>query len=349
MDKELLANGGFEDVDVPDGVAQLRPENAGWTFTGNAGICDVRLPSQPAVTVKEMPSEPAPTLEKDQWIGFKFTVGEKDLFVYKLGRWISKQHTEQNFSRSPVLSMAIYDEGGAQMAGFRSSPRLATFEGDQFGYERCAERAWGKNKALPAYLEAGKTYYLVTREKAGNKSDRFFGPVEVSAAPGLHIKAAVTSADGKTWQETPGSLSFGPVNMMFTTENLQKAESKVGVPPDCSEAEFVVPWGQDARKPEFDFGTQCAFLQGESSMSREFTVEKAGAYWLTFNPCMDRLSNGYRKQGWCGWTCSRGDHTIRVDVDGVDVGLLPGGEYESRLKVFHYASTKVFKLHPGKH
>ncbi len=351
MEKEPMANGGFEDVDVPDGTAELRPGNSGWTFTGNAGICDVRLPAREAATVANLPAEPAPAPDKEQWVGFKFTVGDKDLFVYKLGRWIAKDLTGKNFFASPILNMAILDEAGAQRAGFRSSPRLATFEGGRFGYDWCSEKAWGKNKAMPAYLQAGKTYYLVSREKGGNKTDRFFGPVGVAAAPGLKIEAAVTSADGKVWCETPGSLGFGPVNMLFTTENLKTAEGNVGLPPDSSEIEFVVPWGKDSSKPEFKFGTQCAFLQGESGMAREFTVEKAGAYWITFNPALDRLSNGYKKQGWGGWTCSSGTGTIRVKVDGVDVTptLLPGGGFESRGEVFHYAATRVFRLEPGKH
>ena len=352
MEKEPIANGGFEGVDVPAGAAALRPDDTGWTFSGNAGVCDVRLPTREAVTVKAMPPEPVAPPAEDQWVGFKFTVGEKGLYVYQLGRWIGAACTDKNFWASPVLEMAIYDEHGARMAGFRSSPRLATFAGDAFGYEWCAEKAWGKNKPLPAYLEPGKTYFLVAREKAGDKANRFFGPVEVAAAPGIRIDAAVAGADGKSWRETAGSLAFGPVSMTFTTGSLRTAEGDAGVPPDGSEATFVVSWGKDTRKDDFDFGTQCAFLQGNSGMSRTFTVDKAGAYWITFNPCMDRLSNGYAKQGWGGWTCARGTGTIRVKVDGKDVTatqLLPGGGYESRLQVFHYAATDVFRLEPGPH
>jgi hypothetical protein len=352
METEPIANGGFEKMDVPNGVARLRPDGGGWRFTGNAGICDVRLPRREAVNVDAMPAEPAPVPAKDQWVGLKFTVGEKDLFVYQLGRWMPKDHTESNFWRSRVFRMSILDEKGGQVAGFRSSPRLATFEGDTFGYEWCAERAWGKSKPIPAYLQAGRTYYLVSREDGGDEANRFFGPVEVTATAGIKIEAAVAGTNGKNWDETAGSLSYGPVNMILTDEVLQSQEGVVGVPPDASEAVFVVPWGKDARKGAFEFGTQCAFLQGDSTMSREFTVEKPGAYWVTFNPCLDRLSNGYRQQSWGGWTVSRGIGTIRVKVDGenVTIGkLLPGGGYESRGKVFHYAATNVFKLEPGQH
>ena len=351
MENEILGNGGFEGVDVPDGVAALRPGDTGWTFTGNAGVCDVRLPSQSAVTVKTMPTGPAEPFEKDQWVGFKFTVGDKDLFVYKLGRWVSKDHHEDRFYSSRVFDMKIVDEDGKTAAGLQGAPRLSTFEPDQYAYAWCAERASGKSKFLPALLQAGNTYYLVSREKGGMQKDRFFGPVQVAAAPGLTVESAAAGSDGKTWQETPGSLSWGPVNMIFTTGNLETAEGNVGVPPDCSEEIYFSSWSPTPRETDFKFGTQCAFLQGESSMSRDFTVDKSGAYWITFNPCMDRLSNAYKKQGWGGWTCNKGGGTIRVKVDGEDVTprLLPIGGYEGRYKVFHYASTKMFKLEPGKH
>ena len=51
------------------------------------------------------------------------------------------------------------------------------------------------DKILPVELEAGKTYYLVSRELAGTSADRYFGMTEVDAAPGL-------AADG---QEVPQS------------------------------------------------------------------------------------------------------------------------------------------------
>lgn len=352
MEEELLPDGGFEAFDVPDGVAELRPENAGWTFTGNGGICDVRLPSRPAVAVPNLPAQPAEPLKNDQWVGFKFTVGEDDLFVYKLGRWVYEGDEDLNWWASQPLELAIFDENGGRMAGFRGAPKLNTFEKGEFAYWPCGEKAWGKSKILPAYLEAGKTYYLVSRENAGNEQQRFYAAVPVQAAPGITVQAAVAGANIKDLQEKAGSLAIGPVNMIFTSEPLATADGNVGVPPDCSEMVFYRGWSPQPLENEFDFGTQCAFLQGESSMSRDFTVDKAGTYWITFNPAIDRLSNGYRRQSWGGWTVAGGFGTLRVSVDGEDVtvdGLLPNGGYEARGKVFHYAATNLFKLEPGRH
>ena len=348
MEKEVISNGGFEEVKVPEGTAALRPTNTGWTFTGNAGVCNVKLPGVEAVTVKKMAQEPPKPLDKDTWVGLKFTVGDKDLFVYKLGRWMSND-PKYNFYTSPMFDMVIFDEAGDRAAGFEGGSKLSNYPNDHFGYDWCGVQAFGKKKVLPAYLQAGKTYYLVSHENAASRGERFSGPCEVSAAPGLTIRAAVTSKDLKRWNETPGSLAYGPVNMVFATEGLRTSEGGVGVPPDTSEAKFF-GWSPNPGKPEINLGVQCAFLQGDnSSMSREFTVDKAGAYWITFNPCMDRLSNGHTKQRW-GWVTG-GFGTIRVKVDGEDVtpSLLPGNGYMASSHVFQYASTQVFKLQPGKH
>jgi len=351
MEQESIPNGGLEDVAVPRGTAALRPANAGWTFTGNAGICDVRLPRLAAVTVAALLPEPAAVPQKDQWVGFKFTVGEKDLFVYQLGRWVSHAHTDSNFWASPILNVAVFEEDGSQVAGLRGAPRLSTFTPDAFAYGWCATKAWGKDKALPVYLQAGKTYYLVSREKTGDKANRFYGPVDVAATPGITIHAAVIGADAKTWTETPGSLSFGPVNMLFTTNRLTTAEGTIGVPPDSSEIAFVAPWSTQTSKPEFPYGHQCAFLQGDSAMSCIFKVNKAGAYWITFSSALDRLSNDYQKQNWGGWAVTRGAGTLRVTVNGVNVTphLLPKSGHEGRLEPFHYMATSVVRLNPGTH
>jgi hypothetical protein len=45
---------------------------------------------------------------------------------------MGKEHQEENFYRSRVLNMAIYDESGRRRGEFQSSPRLSTFEADQF-------------------------------------------------------------------------------------------------------------------------------------------------------------------------------------------------------------------------
>lgn len=52
------------------------------------------------------------------------------------------------------------------------------------------------------------------------------------AAPGLAIQSAVASADGKTWDETPGSLCFGPVTMLFFIDevHLSSEEAFYGGP-----------------------------------------------------------------------------------------------------------------------
>lgn len=330
--KEELTNGGFEECKVSRGTAALRPTDSGWVFSGNAGICDVRLPRQPAVSVSKLPAAPAKPLAREQWAGFKFTVGAKDLYVYQLGRWVTQGNKD-------VHGLSIFAEGGAQIVG--NNLELSSQKRDAFAYTWCTVSSAGHIRAVPAYLQAGKTYYLVSMEKAGNEADRFF-PADkpLKTAPGLTLQASVTSLDGKTWQETPGSCGFGPVNMIFTDCILSNAEGVVGQPPDSSEYTY-----------DFKLGTKVSFLNGQSTMKREFDVAESGAYWITFNLSVDRPSNKFAPQWWGGWTVNQGGESIRVLVDGVDQTpkLIPQGGFSYQMHAFHYAATRVFRLEPGKH
>jgi len=98
---------------------------------------------------------------------------------------------------------------------------------------------------------------------------------------------------------------------------------------------------QKVIEPKFDFGQQCAFLQGDSMMSGEFEVTEAGAYWFTFNCAAEGLATG-----------KRGVRSLRVLVDGENVTtgvLLPNSGFSASPYTMHFASTNVFRLAPGKH
>jgi hypothetical protein len=268
-----------------------------------------------------------------------------------LGRWVSEKDEDLNFWQSAQFDMMIFDENGSRMTNFYGEPKISMFPKGDFAYAWCGEKAFGKAKTLPAYLEAGKTYYLVSREKAKNTQQRFYGPVAVDSNEAIEIKSAAISKNGKTWEEVPGTMTYGPVNMLFSTEPLKTVEGNVGVPPDNSKVVYYRGWSPQPLDKEFDFGEQCAFLNGESTMECQFSVVKPDAYWITFNTALDRLSNNYKRQNWGGWTVTSGFQTVRVLIDGKDVTstLLPQGGYEGRGKVFHYAATNLFDLQPGKH
>ncbi len=334
VDEPPIANGGFELPVLPEGAAVVRPEGSGWTFEGHAGIASTRLPNgRPAVTFDELPDAPVAAPPGELWAGMRFTVGDRDLYVSRLGRWLA----EAPVDRRQPLDLAILDTGGRRVAEFRTTAPLHSFEPGKFAYEWCAVRAFGGNATLPARLLAGETYYLVSRERSGANAARYFGPVPVTAAEGIRIEAAVTGRDGRNWEEIPGSLSYGPVDMIFTSGVLQSEEGVVGIAPDLSESVFRTPWGLVREQP-FDFGAQTAFLSGGSRMAREFTVEKEGAYWIVFNVGLDPVTGG--RPG-----------TIRVLVNGEDQASppLPRGGHMSRPEPMHYAATRVFRLEPGTH
>jgi hypothetical protein len=301
-----------------------------------------------------LPTEPAPEPEKPTWFGCKIKVGDKDVYVHQLGRWIGKDRAP-NVWASGRFSMSIFDEKGANLLrrGTLNSRRLIEFPSDQFGYEYASMTAWQASKVKPLRLKAGATYFLVSSESGGKKSpERFYGPtaVEVLPAAGITVEAAVSGADGKKWEEKAGSLTYGPLNLRVSTEIPKTDKGMVGIPMDYSEYVAFHSWmveeGEDGQahqkkfKPIFDFGTKCAFLQGESSMTREFEVEKEGKYWFTFNCGAEGMATGRAGQG-----------TVRVLIDGKDAStrLLPSSGYGASPYVMHFSSSNVVHLKPGRH
>jgi len=353
MAKELITDNSFEETDIPDGKAVARPEGSVWSFTGNGGIIDTRVHS-PALKVVGMPAQPAAEPEQDQWVGCRFTVGDKDVYVHQLGRWIGKDRAP-NVWASGKFAVTVFDSEGRDLMrrGTANKRRLSEFPSGRFGYEYCAISAWQENKIMPFRLEAGKTYYLVSRESSRKHPERYYGPVKVEseAGSGITVKAAVAGTDGKKWQETTGSLCYGPLNLTVASEIPATADGVVGMPRDYTESIKLHSWAVEAGpdkvahqkvlKPKFEFGTQCAFLQGESKMSREFDVTADGAYWFTFNCAAEGMVTG-----------RKGQRTLRVLVDGKDVTtgvLLPNSGYSASPYTMHFSSSNVFKLKPGKH
>ena len=335
MDTEPIPDPGFETPDIPAGAAVLNPKSAGWTFDGSAGICDVKLPVQPAVIDQKLPAEPAKTDNKAQWVGFKFTVGDKDLYVYQMGAWVSQE------SRA-TKSYAICDAAGTFVAQNASSFSLQGAEAGDYAYTWCSVSASSSKKALPVVLKAGETYYLVSQE-GGRNADPYYGPAEVTASPGLTVQAAVTAPAArygrgvKGWQETAGSLSWGPVNMLFTTTPIMAGEETMGLVPDESTFEIRTPWHKVPKW--FDFGTQCAFIKGTGSVSREFEVGKEGAYWVNVNLSRDILAPSYNRS------------PLHILVDGQDLSPegLPKSGHTFQPGAFHYHSSHVVRLKPGRH
>ena len=327
--KEPVTNGDFTQPELTEGQAALRPADAaGWTFTGNAGICDVRLPRLPMAADQQLPTAAAAALAGEQWAGVKFTVGDKDLYVFQVGRWVLEGNKGSH-------EMAIYDSAGQSIYRYMTVLDLKKAKGGSYAYGWCAIDSSGRTRQLPVHLLAGKTYYLVSREQPGADADRFYGgETMLTPGNGLTVNAAVLG-DGKNWQETPGAHAFGPVNMLYTLERLSTPEGVIGVAPDWT-AKFPTWMGPES----FDIGHRCAFLQGKATIKQTVQVEKAGSYWLTFSLAVDQESSTQ----WPPTGC-------RVLVDGVNCTSLPlpQGGWAYRTTSFNYAASNCFQLTPGVH
>jgi hypothetical protein len=328
-----IVNGGFEEADLPAGTALFNPTNGGgWTFSGQAGLCDIALPSVPAIAGQQLPASPEPDLATATWSGFKFTVGPNDLYVYELGRWVLSGND------GDVL-LAIYNTNGTQVAANNSYFDLVGKTPGTYAYIPCSISAYGFKKACPARLSAGATYYLVAKEASGYSADRFYGAgTQVTAAPGITIQAAVQGTNGVQWTETDGSHAFGPVNMIFTTNTLAAGAFDLGVPPIMPDEKLQSSGGIFFDR-EFTFGTQCAFLKGTGSVSRTFTVTEEGNYWILLNFCRQPdAGNLYER-------------VLHVDIDGqyrTPNALLNSG-YGAMQHVWHYGSSEVVHLTAGQH
>ena len=85
-----FTNGSFETPALAEGTSQANPPGS-WTFSGNAGICR-NIARQQAVTAPVLGAAAA-TAEKG-WIGFKFTVGPKPIYVYDVGRMVAPRNAQ---------------------------------------------------------------------------------------------------------------------------------------------------------------------------------------------------------------------------------------------------------------
>ncbi len=346
QEPEPIANHDFAAPALSPGTTALRPTDAGWTFGGNAGVCDVTHTAEqrlPAVAGQTLGT----AVRQSKLVGLKFTVGAADLYVYQLGRWKSPgnggTHAMHLFEYDPVAGKSVQE---AAWAGNKTNVTLNRAPDNAYAYAYHLAAVPGgygfRSGITPLRLQAGKSYCLVSQETQGG--DTFCDDATtVAAAPGLTIDGAVTAIgvskpqgapDGYDWfaptVTATGSRSWGPVNMIYTTRKLATAEGVVGVPPDLSQG----PQKDVGHDRFWKLGDQCAFLAGGPdgcSMTQTVTVPKAGAYWITWNMCRD-------------WEFATST-TVRVKVDGEVVCEQPP-KYGCS---FWYHATAIFPLTAGKH
>ncbi len=326
-----LENGSFETPALPAGTAALQPTNTGWTFTGNAGVCDVRTARRAAITNQSLGTL-GNGLATATRMGFKFTVGPADIYVYEVGRWCAS-------GNNGTHRMAIYRDDGSgtdllSPGGNTLGVDLKGATPGRFHYRT----VWGGRyssfaesaRIAPLRLQSNTTYYLVSYE--ANGGDQFYNEATtVAPVAGITILGAARTTDGITFTLAGGpNTSYGPVNMVFTDTPFVTAQGFVGVPPDevsyesgmTNSANYVFVY------PNYT-GNQCAFLAGEAGVQRSVTFANAGKFSVLF-----RAAQAQPVQ----------DVALNIFVDGICVwtNTVPSGARKNG-RFFYDYSTDIFE------
>jgi hypothetical protein len=282
-DKRLMSNGNFESPDLNDGQAQLRPDAEGWTFTGIAGIVDNQ-------TERHLPfsaPEPGPTrqIKGQSAVGVRFTVGERDIYVYEVGRNVYPGDKSRSFTQ-------IYDAEGGEITRTKhgsfdlnkSKPGASLFLPAEYN-------AWATSDSSRVgvwKLDAGQTYMALTNVPGGETA----GPGKLEAGEGLTIDGAVL-LEGQTIGSR--NLRALPTEVAGSGHGFPQATFRYGFAIDAGRGVELAPsdprvdptWanggkGKSGVPPYHREGHQLAFLAGRAKMSQAVKIDESGEYALIF-------------------------------------------------------------------
>jgi hypothetical protein len=309
----FLTNGSFEESSVNPGEALLTPSNVkGWSYSGGAGVVDARNQRHEAVQTVQT-SGGTIKLDRAAVVGFQFTVGPKDLFVYEVGR------VNQAGERGKMSTVIIKLDGKA-LAASRHLP--ATLKEDAAGkatFSALEYSGWATTDASRIgiwRLVAGQTYAVITTADKGTHPD---GNTGLMAGPGLTIDGAVLVEGGSIDQRglKGGALKlvsgagqgFPHVTFRYAPA-LDPAPGMAIIPSDpLLDPEWLKGGKGKSFVPEFHRdGTKAAFLAGKGKLSQTFSVPKAGEYALVFT------ANGSLNS--TKLDARTGDNPFTIKIDG---------------------------------
>lgn len=337
-----LANSSFEETDVAPGGAVLRPSVPGWAFSGNAGVADCRVPRQVAVTeIKN--TKPPTNLDTPAVVGFAFTVGPRDLYVYEVGR--VTQRGEQGRATTTIVSL-----DGTALATSRHLP--ATLRAEDVGkasFSHLEYSGWATTDSSRVgvwRLVAGQSYAIITQASAGELAS----DAELTPGPGLTIDGAVIARNaslnhrglsGAALERISGpGRGFPHVTFRYAWA-LEPAPDMAVLPSDP----LLDPtWRNGGKGKSFipathRDGTKSAFLAGGGRIAQDFSIEEQGEYALVFT-----ANGSLNKPG-----SRTGDLPFTIRIDGTELwrdtvgdGRKPNGG------VFQWG-TRYLTLDAGRH
>jgi hypothetical protein len=340
---DILTNGSFEQAEVAPGTAKVAPSVAGWIFEGGAGVADCRTERHEAFKA-DAGGGPV-SIASGSAVGFRFTVGDRDLYAYEVGRTVQA-------GESGLASVVIYtDEGKAVV-----NQRVPRFElkgrtpGEMF-FAPLENDGWitpDSSRVGVWRLEAGRSYVLLTQPAAG----QIPGPAALKSGPGLTIDGAVTvKSAGLNGNGLSGKIEVvdGPgtgfVAATFRYAFAQAPQSGMVIAP--SDPLLDSTWlqggkGKSGVPPSHRAGTKAAFLAGRGRISQTFVVEKAGDYALIFTANSGLVGAGQADRA------GNNPLTIRIDEESVWTRDTVGSGRKPKGGVFQWG-TRYVRLEPGRH
>jgi hypothetical protein len=309
-----VGNGGFELPETGEGAAVSEPAGSGWNFAGTAGV--YRGPAVSDLWTVANPGTAGNALTERRALGCRITVGAQPLGVYELGR--------------AVVGPGV---GYHEILLIRETDRQ-TVARVEIPAGTPVEDGWVTRRlTLPAVLEPGAAYFLVSTENPGG-GQFLDSTTRVNSGPGVTVDRAVVAVmgtpdwDTTRWTFTPegeAGSTFGPLRLRGTPVPV----GTLGFPPNPSE------------------GRQALWLAGTGSVSRVVEFARTGNYALRFQAAA--------KVGM--------ETGVRLTVDGVNVTprgashreptddhWVPGSGFARDYRQFENNGSFVFTItNPGPH
>jgi hypothetical protein len=280
-DERVLVNGNFEQPDIPNGRAVLRPNTRGWSFQGKAGIVDNQVDRHLAIR----PPDAGATRQVDgrAAVGYRFTVGNRDLYVYEVGRNVYPGDRGQGFTH-------LFDAEGQELTRTKHGNfNLNDAKPGQSLFLPAEYNAWATSDSSRVgvwKLKAGQTYTVLTNVEGGEIADA----TRLSTGPGLTIDAAVmvgSTIGSRDLRDAPTQVAGRGMGFPQATFRYGMGIQAGGIELAPSDP-LVDPTWKDGGKgksfvPEFHReGHQLAFLAGQAKITQEFTIDRPGEYALVF-------------------------------------------------------------------
>lgn len=327
-----LANPDLETPVLKPGASVVRPADVAWTFTGDGGICDY-LPTLTTAIKATGQGQPYKPTGADERVGFKFTVGPKDIYVPQVGCPAPTGKKDRRWKPR----VALYEETGKQMMMEDRLNLVPDADGFSWGLMESLSASLA-NRPKPLRLEAGKSYYLLADPSAmGGKVAG--DDTALQAAEGIRVDgAAVAKRTGKSGATDlrvvrEGSFGFGPVNFRFTTQPVVTEKGAMSRPP------FNMPLGRWTEDVD-PGGKQCLFLRDNASATQEIEFKEAGVYAIVFwwsGPAGAAVSENY--------PCAAG--ILGYSIDGK---VIEEKEFYRAPNGWNEHSSPAFRIEkPGRH